>query len=142
MIVLDVNILLAAHRADHPHHEIVRPWLDDLIAAGEAFSVPGTIWASFVRISTNRRIFSVPTPLAEAFAFSKAVRQQPRYVWLEPGDRHLDLFEQICTETDSSGDLAVDAYLAALAIEHGCALASLDRDFARFPSLQWVRPGD
>lgn len=141
MIVLDVNVLLAAHRPDHPHHEIVRPWFDDLIAGGERFAIPSMVWASFIRISTNRRIFTVPTPLTDAFAFLRAMRAQPQHAPLEPGEGHLELFEQLCLDTESAGDLAVDAYLAAFAIEHGCALASLDRDFARFPSLTWTRPG-
>jgi hypothetical protein len=33
-----------------------------------------------------------------------------------------------------------DAYLAALAIEHGCQWISFDRDFARFPGLNWSKP--
>lgn len=142
MIVLDVNVLLAAHRADHPHHKMVRPWLDDIVAQGEPFAIPGVVWASFIRISTNRRIFTVPTPLAAAFAFLNAMRRQSQHAPLEPGARHLELFEELCVDTDSAGDLAVDAYLAAFAIEHGCSLASLDRDFARFRSLTWIRPGD
>ncbi|CAN5251164.1 type II toxin-antitoxin system VapC family toxin [soil metagenome] len=142
MIVFDVNVLLAAHRVDHPHHEVVRPWLDDLMVREEPFAIAGIVWVSFIRVSTNRRIFTVPTPLADAFAFSRALREQPHYVSLEPSDRHLELFEELCRDTDSSGDLAVDAYLAAFALEHGSALASLDRDFARFPALTWIRPGD
>jgi toxin-antitoxin system PIN domain toxin len=142
VIVLDVNILLAAHRDDHPHHELTRPWFDELIASGEPFAIPGVVWGSFIRVSTNRRIFTIPTPIADAFGFMRAVRQQSQHISLEPGERHLDLFEELCVETESAGDLTVDAYLAAFAIEHGAALASLDRDFARFPSLTWVRPGD
>jgi predicted nucleic acid-binding protein len=30
-----------------------------------------------------------------------------------------------------------DAYLAALAIEHGAEPITTDRDFARFPGLRW-----
>jgi predicted nucleic acid-binding protein len=30
-----------------------------------------------------------------------------------------------------------DAHLAALAIEHGLLLCSIDGDFARFPGLLW-----
>lgn len=142
MILLDVNVLLAAHRADHPHHELVRPWLDELVAGGEPFGTLDVVWASFIRISTNRRIFTLPTPLADAFAFARAIRDQPQHVPIAPGDRHFDLFERLCRDADALGDLAFDAYLAAFAIEQGCALASLDRDFARFPSLRWVRPGD
>ncbi|RME20165.1 MAG: type II toxin-antitoxin system VapC family toxin, partial [Deltaproteobacteria bacterium] len=29
---------------------------------------------------------------------------------------------------------------AALCIEHGCTLASTDRDFSRFPKLKWQNP--
>jgi uncharacterized protein len=43
-------------------------------------------------------------------------------------------------EGQATGPLISDAVLAALAIEHGAALASTDRDFARFPGLRWVNP--
>jgi predicted nucleic acid-binding protein len=33
-----------------------------------------------------------------------------------------------------------DAYLAALAISHGCRLATADRGFARFPGLDHFDP--
>jgi predicted nucleic acid-binding protein len=33
-----------------------------------------------------------------------------------------------------------DAYLAALAIEHGCELISEDKDFRRFPGLRFRHP--
>jgi len=39
------------------------------------------------------------------------------------------------------GNLANDAFLAALAAEHGAAVATFDRDFARFPELEIVVPG-
>ncbi|MCE4193720.1 VapC toxin family PIN domain ribonuclease, partial [Mycobacterium tuberculosis] len=26
MFLIDVNVLLAAHRGDHPNHRTVRPW--------------------------------------------------------------------------------------------------------------------
>jgi predicted nucleic acid-binding protein len=51
------------------------------------------------------------------------------------------VFEQLCRESDASGDLAADAYLAALAVEQGADLISLDRDFARFAALRWRKPG-
>lgn len=142
MILLDVNVVLAAHRDDHPHHRVVRPWFDELLDGDTSFTVPDTVWASFVRIATNRRIFVAPTPTSAAFDFCRAVREQPRHHTLVPGDEHLGLFERLCLDADATGDLAADAYLAALALEHGCRLASLDRDFARFTTLDWIRPGD
>lgn len=141
MILLDVNVVLAAHRDDHPHHDVVRPWFDRLLDGDESFTVPDSVWASFVRIATHRRVFAVPTPVAEAFAFLRAVRSQPHHAALVPGEEHVAIFERLCLDGDATGDLAADAYLAALAIEHGCELASLDRDFARFDALSWIRPG-
>lgn len=140
MKLLDVNVVLAAHRSDHQAFVEVRPWFDRLIAGDDRFGVPDPVWASFVRISTNRRIFEVPTPIEDAFAFLWSVRAQPHHVGVVPGSRHLGLFEQQCREGDATGDLVPDAYLAAIAIELGCELVSLDRDFARFPGLRWCRP--
>jgi uncharacterized protein len=142
VILLDVNVLVAAHRADHPHHDVVGPWFAGLTSGDDQFWVPDAVWASFVRISTNRRIFVVPTPLDDVFAFVHAVRGQPNHLALVPSERHLDLFEDLCRDFDAVGDLAPDAYIGALALDHGCTVVSLDRDFARFDSVLWQRPGE
>ncbi|GAA5157402.1 type II toxin-antitoxin system VapC family toxin [Pseudonocardia eucalypti] len=136
MYLLDVNVVLAAHREDHPHHQTVRPWLDDLLAGEEPFTVPVTVWASFLRLATNRRIFEIPTPLADAFAFIDAINGQPHLLPIAPGHRHLVLLRELCAEAAAVGDLVPDAVLAALAAEHHCDIATLDRDFARFPSVK------
>ena len=142
MIVLDVNVLLAAHRDDHPYHAAVRPWFDTLLAGDEAFCVTTSVAASFIRLATHRRVFAEPTTLADAFGFLRAVLRQPHHLAAGPGDAHLELFERLCVEGDASGDLAADAYLAAIAVEHAATLVSLDRDFARFRGLRWRRPAD
>ena len=142
MILLDVNVVLAAHRADHPHHVLVDPWFAELTSGDEQFWVPDPVWCSFVRISTNRRIFDVPTPLDAAFAFIGAVCDQPNHLALVPSERHFDLFESLCRDYDAIGDLSADAYIAAMALDHGCEVVSLDRDFARFDRVIWRRPGD
>jgi uncharacterized protein len=133
--LLDVNVVLAAHRADHPHHGCVRPWFEDLLAGDEPFTVPATVWASFLRLATHRRIFEVPTPRHEAFAFIDSVVGQPHHLIVSSTRRHLALLRQLCDEADALGDLVPDAVLAAIAGEHGCAVATLDRDFARFTSV-------
>ena len=141
MLVLDVNVVLAAHREDHTHYALVRAWLDEVFAREEAFSVPTFVWASFLRLATSRRPFPVPTPRGEAFAFIEAARAHPQHLALEPGRRHLALLRRVCEEADATGDLIADAVIAAIALEHDGTVASLDRDFARFPSIQHVIPG-
>jgi len=39
-----------------------------------------------------------------------------------------------------SGNDLNDAWLAALAIEHGATLVSTDTGFARYPGLTWQNP--
>jgi toxin-antitoxin system PIN domain toxin len=140
MLLLDVNVLLAAHRSDHPSHGTVRPWFDRLLAADDPFAVPNLVWASFLRLATNRRIWKVPSPRAEAFAFIDAITAQPHHLPMGPGLRHLALLRRLCDEADASGDLIPDAVLAAIAVEHHCDVVTLDRDFARFSSVRHIRP--
>jgi uncharacterized protein len=139
MLILDVNILLAAHRTDHPLHATVRPWFDTLLASGGTFGLPRSVCASMLRIATSRRVFGVPTRLDDAFEFLDALVAQPGHVAAEPGPRHLALLRRMCQEADATGDLVPDAVLVAVAVEYGAAVASLDRDFARFP-VEYIRP--
>ncbi len=140
MRLLDVNVVLAAHREDHPHFKAARTWLDHALATRSPFSVPDLVAGSFLRVATNRRILSLPTPVNEAFNYLRALRDQPSHVMLGPGPLHLEILERLCVNADAQGDLIPDAQLAAIAIEHASELVSFDRDFARFADLRWIRP--
>lgn len=141
MLLLDVNVVIAAHRVDHAQYPTVRPWFDGLLGGQQPFSVPTVVWASFIRLATSRRVFPRPSPLVEVFSFVESVCAQPRHVLLGPGPRHLELLRKVCEEADATGDLIPDAVIAAIALEHDCVIASLDRDFARFSSVDHVIPG-
>jgi uncharacterized protein len=93
-----------------------------------------------VRITTGSRPFVVPSTLDEAFGFCRDLLDQPHARVIEPGDRHWDIFQRLCQSTETRGPRVTDAWLAALAIEHGCEWVTLDRDFARFPGLKWAAP--
>lgn len=140
MLLLDVNIVLAAHRADHPQHGQVREWFDRLLTAGTPFTVPTTVWASFLRLCTNRRVFPVPTPLVDAFAFVDATCARPSYLLTSPGPRHLSVLRRVCMDAEATGDLVPDAVVVAVALEHGCEVVTMDRDFARFSAVRHSRP--
>lgn len=140
MLLLDVNVVLAAYRDDHPDFAVARPWVERLVRAGHQFGVPWVVWWSFLRLVTNRRVFDVPTPLVEALDFVAVLRAQPGYVQLDAGSRHGDLLPKVCVDAEAVGDLMPDAVLATIAAEHGGEVVSFDRDFARFPGLRWRRP--
>ena len=134
----DVNVLIYAHREDAPEHQRYSTWLTELAGAEEPFAAAEVVLASFLRIVTNGRIFDPPTPMQIAIAFCQSLVASPRAVFITPSRRHWDLFTELCGNL--RGPLVADAYLAALAIEHGCELVTTDSDFARFKGPRWRHP--
>lgn len=89
---------------------------------------------------THQRVFARPTPVEQALAFCDVLRSQPNAVAVAPGPRHWDIFSRLCVDGGARGNLAPDAYLAAMAIESGSVWATADRDYARFSNLALVHP--
>lgn len=140
MILPDVNILIYAFRTDAPQHPRISPWLTSVVSGDAAFGVSRQALSALIRITTNRRIYVQPSTLDDGFAFCEALVSQPNCRIVDPGDRHWSIFERLCRETETVGPLITDAWFAALAIEHGCEWVTLDRDYARFPGLNWRTP--
>lgn len=140
MILTDVNVLIYAHREDAADHVRFRNWLEGVIAGPEAFGVADLVLSGFLRVVTHPRIFDPPTPLARALEFCDFVRDQPAAVPIHPGERHWELFTDLCSRARTGGNLVADAYLAAMAIESGCEWITTDRDYSRFPGLRWRHP--
>lgn len=140
MILPDVNILIYAFRADMIQHPRIRPWLTSVIESDAAFGISPLTLSALVRITTNVKAFRVPSVLKECFEFCEALTSQPNCRIVEPGERHWTIFKRLCLETETTGPRVTDAWFAALAIEHGCEWVTLDRDYARFPGLDWRTP--
>lgn len=95
------------------------------------------ILAAVVRVGSNPRVFR-PTPAPhEVFRFVEALTSQAEVRRVEPGPRHWTIFRSLVLETGIRGSDTTDAYLAALALEHGCEWWTTDGGFSRFPGLRW-----
>ena len=140
MILTDVNVLIHAFREDSVHHAVCKPWLDEVIAGDAQFGVSPLVLSAVARITSNPRIFQQPSPIGEVFAFCDNLLNQPHCEIVWPGERHWAIFRRLCVETGTGGPRITDAWFAALAIEHGCTWITCDRDYARFPGLQWQEP--
>jgi toxin-antitoxin system PIN domain toxin len=140
VLLADVNVFLYAHRPESPQHEQYRSWLADALSGVEPFGVSEAVLASFVRIATHSRVYREPTPPDVALAFCEGVLTAPSAVSLRPGPRHWSLFSSLVTSAGARGNLIPDAYLAALALEHGATWITTDRGFSRFPGLRWRAP--
>lgn len=140
MKLLDVNVLVAAHREDADHHEFIRPWLELGLAANPGIAVSDLVLSGFLRVVTHPKVFKTPTPLGQALEFVADLRSRDSLTIVRPGAGHWDLFVNLCKSSDARGNLIPDAYHAALAIEFGLEWVTLDRGFARYPGLRWSSP--
>jgi len=142
MILPDVNVLIYAFRRDMPQHRICRPWLAAVVSSDTRFGMSPLVLGAVVRITTNPRVFNMPSATDEVFGFCEDILRQPHCQVVEPGERHWDIFRRLCIETDIRGSRVTDAWFAALAIEWGCEWITVDRDYARFAGLKWQLPAN
>jgi toxin-antitoxin system PIN domain toxin len=140
----DVNVLVAAFRADHPHHGVARSWFDAQLAAcrdgGSLRLLPMAV-ASFLRLVTSDRVFFTPAPIEQAVAFVDALLSAPGVEFGELGSEWPQL-RQMCLDKALAANDIPDAWIAAAVVQQGEHLASFDRDFARLLSKsRWTLLG-
>lgn len=140
MLLADVNVLVNAFRPESVAHDRCRALIDAMVNGDSAYAVSDFVVNGFVRMVTNRRIYQHPTSLEQALAFARAYRNQPHASMVHAEERHWEIFTRLCRQAEALGKGIPDAYLAALAIEHGCEFVTCDKDFARFEGLRWRSP--
>jgi len=140
LILPDVNVLIYAFRTDSNDHEHYRDWLESVVNGPAAYGIAPQVLSSLVRICTHPRIFARPSSRSDAFDFCRVLLEQANATVTSPGSRHWSIFEDLCTQAKATGNLVQDAWFAALAIESGCEWITTDRDYARFPGLDWREP--
>ncbi len=140
MILVDANILLYAEDSLQSRNQKARTWWDGQLSGTGVVCLCWTVLSAFIRIGTNPRIFEHPLSLEQALVRVQSWLDQPCTRVVRPTERHWTVFKQVLTDGQAVANLVTDAHLAALAIEHGCELASTDSDFARFPKLKWRNP--
>ena len=104
--------------------------------------MPDIALSGYLRVITNRRIFTEPTTPSNAWDSLEALIAAPATMRLRPGERHWALFRELAQDIDSRGNDVPDAYLAAYAVENNATWLSADRGFARFRRLRWRHPLD
>jgi uncharacterized protein len=136
----DVNVLIYAFNVGAERHKEYRRWLLEMVNGQAAYAISELVLSSVVRIVTQARFFAQPASLAEALAFVEPLRSAPQCRIIQAGPRHWGIFVDLCQKAKVRGAMITDAYLAALAIEHGCELLTTDHDFSRFAGLTWRDP--
>jgi uncharacterized protein len=140
MILVDANLLVYAHVSSFQQHESARDWLDAELNGNSLVGLPWNSLLAFLRIVTNPRIFQKPETMSDAW---KQVEEwlDCELTWIpEPTERHREVLGALLAGQGMQANLAPDAYLASLALEHGLILCSTDGDFARFRILRRQNP--
>ena len=142
MVCVDVNVLVQACVEASPRHHQARSWLLAQRAAPAGLGLFSLVVSGFLRVVTDRRVFSEPLDGAAAIAFIDSLTASPAVSILEPGPRHWQLFRQMVLDLQPRSQDMTDVYLAAAAQEIGATWVSFDRGFARFRGLRWLNPAD
>lgn len=137
MLLPDVNVLVYAFRRESPDHERYRDWLHEQINGPADFGLSEPVLAGVLRVVTNPRIFRTPTPTELAVGYVTRLLASPVCRPVRPGERHREIFLDLCRAQGLRGNDVADAYHAALAIESGSEWVTADRGFARFAGLRW-----
>lgn len=140
MTLVDVNILIYAEDTKSPHHAIVRPWWDALMNGPDTVALCWPVLNGFLRIATHPKLAANPLTPTNAVAKVSRWLAHSNVRIVHPSPSHWMEFEKLILATSATGNLLMDAHLAAPAIEHGCELASCDTDFAKFLGLRWINP--
>jgi toxin-antitoxin system PIN domain toxin len=140
VILVDANVLLYAYDPRSPFHDRCRRWVEERFSGEEPVALAWVTVLAFVRIATNPRVFERPLLAAEALSIVASWLERPSVCVIEAGEACWLIWKQLVVDSQSTGPLVMDAYLAALALENGATLASTDRDFTRFPRVKLVNP--
>jgi uncharacterized protein len=140
VILIDANLLLYAYDASSAQHDSARHWLESTLTEEEEVALSWVAVLAFLRIATSRHALGSPFTINEATDIMDSILSRSNVRVLTPGSSHWQLFRKLLIDSHASANLATDAHIAALALEHDCVLATSDKDFTRFAGLKIVNP--
>ncbi len=132
----DNNILINAIRSESEHHRVAKEWLEDGLNHGYPIRLFPTAELGFLRVVTNPRIYSAPTPFKEACLFLEILCSAPGVEITQWTPSVRKRWTKLCLDLKLRGNDCNDAMLAALAIEKSLRLVTFDQGFERFPGLR------
>jgi uncharacterized protein len=138
--LVDANVLLYAVNEDAERHVPSRRWLDGALSGQDTVAFAWIALLAFVRLSTKAGLFPSPLTLDAAMDRVDAWLAAAPAVVVSPTVDHARIVRHLLRGLGVGGNLVNDAHLAALAVEHRCAIVSFDHDFDRFEGVRREAP--
>jgi uncharacterized protein len=140
IVLLDANVLIYSVDEDSLLHDRASEWIRAAFRSQRRIGIPWQTIGAFLRIATHPRVFAYPLKSTDAWSMVEHWLAAP-ICWIpEASQRTSQILGKLINELDIRGNLVTDAQLAALAIEHGVPVVSVDSDFARFSEVRWINP--
>lgn len=137
----DVNILIYAKMASMSEHKDARDWLiSTLDDAGSTVLVCETTILSFLRITTNKKVFDPPLPYSEAASFVADLLANKSVRFHRPMQGHFVEVANFMETHQMGGNLVMDVHLATIALSTGATMVTRDGDFNKIPFLKTFNP--
>jgi toxin-antitoxin system PIN domain toxin len=137
MNIPDVNVLVSAFRTDAVHYEVSERWLRTTIEAGEADRLARfAVVSGFLRVVTNVRAFDPPSEMPDALARVDFLLATGEVRWLKSGPGYWDSLKRLLESAPIRANLVSDAHIAAIALNEGATVVTLDRDFKRLKPVK------
>jgi uncharacterized protein len=141
VIAVDTNVLVYAHRADAPLHDVARRRVAALAEGLGAWAIPWPCLHEFVAVVTHPRVYAPPTGLPQALDQVSAWLESPTVQVLGEAPGHWLRLSDLARRGSVRGPQIHDGRIAAICLEHGVReLWTSDRDFGRFPDLRTRNP--
>ena len=133
--LLDVNVLLPALLPQHPAHATATAWLGRQPAGSLRYALPvqlGVLRLLSQALVMGAGVLSPEVALKTWAALVEALQMQEIGA---PQPAHGEHLLRFVTGRTPTPQLWTDAWLAALAHVHGCAMVTFDQGFRSFPGL-------
>lgn len=101
MFLIDVNVLVYAHREDTPEHSAYREWLESTINGIVPYDYSELVLSGFLRVVTHPSVFEVSSALPSAVRFANQVRESQHAVCRAPGPVHWRIFLKCIEQIDA-----------------------------------------
>src|SRR5580693_2250104 len=108
MIVIDVNLLLYAHRRSSSFYPQARSWFEKTLSSPEDVGIPLQSAMAFLRITTNKSLPLGRLDMPDALKIVEGWLGQEYVRLLYAGDAHWPLFRKMLLEGHAVGPLGTD----------------------------------
>ena len=142
-VLADTNILLRLVEPHDPGHALVRDAVRTLTANGESLCFASQNLVEFWNVCT-RPVSSNGFGLTAAQADERAALLEAAFQVLPDNERVHGEWRRLVVAHSVAGVQVHDARLVAVMLAYGVSrlLTLNDRDFARFPGISVIHPGD